>query len=269
MTEISSAGKTMKKNKLIFLLAALPAFWGCASFNHGDVLVEREAARAMLQDTSIRPFSEIKLSWKNFPYRSASDSIGEGSISNPKKPKPVPVPPEDSADLTRQAREIYAKAGLYDKEKGAGTLNLELTTFGRWTYRELLRSYLVDTSFIFLIPSSLRVNYLLTSDFQVSTGPARVEVEATNKTTFHLLLIPLYPFTAPGGRESSLLKQMLWRSATDVYAKLKAAGQAAPGAAPAPQQAAGQPPAQSLDAAPVPVPPDEPARDWKQEPQDD
>lgn len=268
MTDISSSGKKMKTVKLLILTSALPLLWGCASFNHGDVLVERSAARAMLEDTTIRPFSEIKVSWNNFPYRSASDSIGEGSISNPKKPKPVPVPPEDSADLNRQAREIYAKAGLYDREKGAGTLKLELTTFGRWTYRELLRSYLVDTSFIFIIPSSLRVNYFMTADFAVSTGPARVETEAVNKTTFHLLLIPLYPFTAPGGRESKLLKQMLWRSATDVYAKLKAAGQAAPGAAPAPQPAAAQvSPAQ--EGAPVPVPPDEPARDWKQEPQDD
>lgn len=268
MTDISNPAKPMKTNKLLLLLAALPAFWGCASFNHGDILVERSAAKAMLEDTSIRPFSEIKLSWKNFPYRSASDLIGEGSVSRPKKPKSVPVPPEDSADLTRQAREVFAKAGLYDSQKGFGTLTLEMTTFGRWTYRELLRSYLVDTSFIFIIPSALRVNYFLTADFQTSTGTARVETEATNKTTFHLLLAPLYPFTAPGGRENKLLKQLLWRSATDVYAKQKAAGPAIPGAAPAapvvPQAAAPAP-----EEEPVPVPPDEPARDWNEEPQDD
>jgi len=262
----------MKNAKHTLLLAALPLLWGCASFNHGDILVERSAAKAMLEDSTIRPFSEIRVSWKNFPYRSASDSIGEGSVSAPKRIKPVPVPPEDSADLTRQAREVFARAGLYDKEKGSGALDLDLTTMGRWTYRELMRSYFVDTSFIFLIPSSLRVNYYLAADFSVSTGPVRVETEAMNKTTFHLLLIPLYPFTSPGGRESKLLKQMLWRSATDVYARLKAAGQAEPvKAAAAPQALAPgpQPPAPAPEEIVTPVPPDEPARDWKEEPPDD
>ena len=262
----AAANIMTKTHKLLLLLAVLPAFWGCASFNHGDILVERSAAKAMLEDTSIRPFSEVKLSWKNFPYRSASDLIGEGSVSRPKKPKAVPAPPEDAADLTRQAREVFSKAGLYDSQKGYGTLTLELTTFGRWTYRELMRSYLVDTSFIFIIPSALRVNYFLAADFQTSTGPARVETEATNKTTFHLLLAPLYPFTAPGGRENKLLKQLLWRSATDVYLKLKTAGQAQPGPQPAVQAAS---PAPAPEAEPVPVPPDEPARDWSGEPPDD
>lgn len=253
--------------KLLILLAALPAFWGCASFNHGDILVERSAAEAMLEDTSIRPFAAVNVSWKNFPYRSATDAIGEGSVSAPKKRKPVPVPPEDAADFTRQAREIFGKAGLYDKAKGSGDLTLEMTTFGRWTYRELLRSYLVDTSFIFLIPSSLRVNYYLAADFAVSTGPATVAVEATNKTTFHLLLAPLYPFTAPGGREDKLLRQMLWRSATDVYSKLKAAGRADPALQPAAAPAPAAQPAPEETAEPAP--PVEPSRDWHEEPPDD
>jgi len=251
--------KAMKKNKLLFLLAAAPMFWGCASFNHGDVLVERSTARAMLSDTTITPFSEINVSWRNFPYRSPTDSIGEGSISNPQRIKPVPVPPEDSADFTRQARETFAKAGLYDKEKGRGALNLEMTSFGRWTYKEILGSFLVDTGFIFIIPSSLRVNYFLAADFPVSTGTARVGTEATTKTTFHVLLAPLYPFTTPGAREHSLLKQMLWRSATDIYLKLKSSGQAA---RPAPPAAPVPAPEEKPDATRLSGPPLPPDRTW-------
>jgi hypothetical protein len=213
----------MKTIKLFLLLAALAPFWGCASFNSGDIRVERATARAMLEDKEIVPFSEIQVYWMNFPYRAPTDSIGEGS-TRPKKIKPLPVEPADAAALGRKAREVFSEAGLYDKARGRGTLRLELTSFGRWTYGDLFRSYLVDTSFIFLIPSSLRVNYYLTADFAVSTGTLRVETEARHKTTFHLLMAPLYPFFSPGARENGLLRQMLWRSATDVYAKLKAAG---------------------------------------------
>lgn len=215
----------MKKTKLLLLLAASPAFWGCASFNSGDIRVERGAARAMLEDKAIIPFSEIEINWQNFPYRAPTASIGEGS-TRPKKIKPLPVEQDDAAAFARKAREVFAQAGLYDKARGQGTLRLELTSFGRWTYGDLFHSFLVDTGFIFIIPASLRVNYYLAADFSVSTGTVRVETEARHKTTFHLLMAPLYPFFSPGARESGLLRQMLWRSATDVYAKLKAAGTA-------------------------------------------
>jgi len=217
--------KSPKAVKLLLLLAALPAFWGCASFSSGDIRVERDTAQAMLEDKGIIPFAEIQVSWQNFPYRAPTDSIGEGS-TRPKRIKPVPAEPADAAALTRKAREIFSEAGLYDRARGRGALRLELTTFGRWTYGDLFRSYLVDTSFIFIIPSSLRVNYFLTADFAVSTGTVRVETEARHKTTFHLLMAPLYPLFPPGARENGLLRQMLWRSATDVYTRLKAAGYA-------------------------------------------
>ena len=214
-----------KTKKLLLLLAALPAFWGCASFNSGDIRVERETAQAMLEDKGIIPFSEIQVSWQNFPYRAPTASIGEGS-TRPKKIRPRPVEPADAANLNRKAREVFSEAGLYNKARGRGTLRLELTTFGRWTYSDLFNSYLVDTVFIFILPSSLRVNYYLTADFAVSTGTVRVETEAVHKTTFHLLMAPLYPFLSPGARENGLLRQMLWRSATDVYSRLRAAGYA-------------------------------------------
>ncbi|MBI4352018.1 MAG: hypothetical protein HY550_11310, partial [Elusimicrobia bacterium] len=201
------------KTRLFLLLALLPAFQGCASFNSGDIRVERNTARAMLEDKEIVPFSEIEVYWEYFPYRAPTDSIGEGS-TRPKKIKPLPVEPGDAAAFARRAREVFGKAGLYDKARGRGTLRLELTSFGRWTYGDLFHSFLVDTGFIFIIPASLRVNYYLTADFAVSeavasavskaSGPqtaastVRVESEARTKTTCHLLLAPLYPFFSPG-----------------------------------------------------------------------
>lgn len=243
----------MKKLKLTLILAAAPLLWGCASFNSGDMLVDRDTARAMLDDKALTPFSAIEVSWQNFPYRSPSDSIGEGSISNPKKIKPVPADAEEADAFARKVREVFAKAGLYDRARGRGTLRVELTSFGRWTYSDLWRSFLVDTGFIFILPASLRVNYYLTAEFAAASGPVKVETEARNKTTFHLLMAPLYPFMSPGARENGLIRQMLWRSATDVYARLKAAGAAGnlpPKAAPADEK------------PPLPGPPLQPDRTW-------
>lgn len=247
--------KAMKNIKLLFLMAALPALYGCASFNSGDMLVDRNKARAMLEDKAVVPFAEIEVSWKNFPYRAPTDSIGEGSASRTKKIRPVQVEAADEADFVRKARDIFAEAGLYDKAAGRGKLRLELTSFGRWTYSDLFRSFLVDTGFIFIIPASLRVNYYLTADFAAQSGIVRVETEARNKTTFHLLLAPLYPLFSPGAKESGLLKQMLWRSATEVYSSLKASGAAAGPLPPKPPEPAG-------DELPMPGPPVQPDRTW-------
>lgn len=246
--------KTITTNlKRLLLPAALAALAGCASFNSGDMLVDRDTASAMLEDKAVTPFASVEVYWQYFPYRSASDSIGEGSLTNPKKLKPLPVDSDEADAFAARARETFAKAGLYDKARGRGTLRLELTSFGRWNYSDLWRSFLVDTGFIFIIPASLRVNHYLTADFTAASGPVRVETEARNSTTFHLLLAPLYPFLPPGSREKGLLRQMLWRSATDVYSKLKAAGPAAD----LPPRTA--PPAEKPPLAGPPVQPD---RTW-------
>jgi hypothetical protein len=243
----------MKKLFLLLVSAALPALCGCASFNSGDLKVERGTARAMLTDTSITPFSGLEVYWQNFPYRSPTDSIGEGSISNPKVRKPEPVLPEEILGLSSRAKKIFGKAGLYNRRKGRGTLRLTLTSLGRWTYGDLFRSYLVETGFIFILPSTLQVNYLLTADFAVSSGTVRIETEGRNRTTFHLLMAPLFPFSPPGRRETGLINQMLWRSAADVYTKLKTAG--------GPAEAL-PPPEEEVLKHTIPGPPLAPDRTW-------
>jgi len=240
--------------KNLSLALAAAALCGCASFNSGDVKVRRDTAAAMFADKGITPFGELEVVWQGFPYKAPTETIGEGSASKKKIVRPQPVEPGDAGDFTQDAREIFTEAGLYDPARGRGKLRLELTTFGRWNYGDLFRSFLVDTGFIFIIPASLRVNYFLRADFAVPAGPLRVETEARNKTTFHLLMAPLYPFLPPGRKEAGLLRQMLWRSATDVYSRLKSGG-GVPADLPA---AAGKKAAGEALSGP-PVPPD---RTW-------
>lgn len=228
-----------------FLCAALS---GCAAFTSGDLKVDKEIAQQMLADNSIKPFADIQLDWKNYPYRAPSDHVADGSTIDEHGKfraaviQPVLVPPEDRAAMLKRARKVFGQAGLYDRKKGGGTLRLALTSMNRWTYGELFRSYFVETGFIFLIPTSLPVNYLLHADFETSTGSAHVELLGRNNTTFHLLLAPLYPFFGPGHGEKNLMNQMLWRAATDVYSAMDRAARA-PKPQPGPQEAAPQAPA--------------------------
>lgn len=209
----------MKPRNFLFPAALLLAC-GCASFNSGDMVAPREHLRSMLDARDVRPAAEIRLSWKNFPYKSGIETIGEGTAI-PVKPRPVTVPISDSAWLKGRVEDIFAEAGLYDAQAGSGTLNVTLTSYGRWTYREIFRSFLVDTGYIFLIPATLRINHQLVVEYNGAAGRASVEEIGQNKTTFHALLFPLYPLFTPGRKEHSLLKNMVWKSAVDVYLKVK------------------------------------------------
>ena len=208
--------------KNFLIPAALLLASGCASFTSGDVVIPRGYLRQMLADRGVKPASDIRVVWKNFPYKNPTDTIGEGAI-NPPKPQPIPVPIEDMAWLKEHARDTFSEAGLYDAQTGSGTITVTLTSYGRWTYGEIFRSFLVDTGYIFILPASLLVNHQLVVEYDGPDGRAKVEEIGRAKTTFHAVLFPLYPLFRPGAKEHSLLKNMLWKSATDVYAKAKRA----------------------------------------------
>ena len=70
----------MKYNNFLVPAALLLAS-GCASFNSGDILASRTDLRRMLSDRDVKPFSELRVVWKNFPYKNPTDAIGEGSIN--------------------------------------------------------------------------------------------------------------------------------------------------------------------------------------------
>jgi len=211
----------IKVIKIILPLAAALLGGACASFHSGDILLERSALKALLEDKTIRPFSKIQVSWQNYPFRNPTDSIGEGSISNPPKLAPAPAESSDLEYFRRKAKDILADAGLYDPKNGSGTVKLDLTTLGRWTYHDLFKSYLADTAFIFILPSTIKAAYVMTAEFRTSSGTLRTEITAYNKTTFHLLLAPLYPLFSPGAKGKSLIRQMLWRTSVEIYEKMK------------------------------------------------
>lgn len=252
-------GGTMGYSWLI--LAGALSLSGCAAFRSGETQVSRNELRAMLADKTIRPFSDIIVTWKNFPYKTAIDIVGEGTlaVSSPKKPAGEPVPEEDLDRFRERAKRILAEAGLYSPEKGSGTLKLEMTTINWWTYRELWRGFLVDTAFIFIIPASLKTGYNITASFKPPEGAAvKVEEKAQRKTFFHLLLAPLYPLFTPGASENGLVKNMLWKISTDLHAKMKTAAVPPAAESPAPAAAPQEPAAQAV-ASPAAAAPQEAA----------
>jgi hypothetical protein len=228
----------MKPNTIL-LMAAL-GLSGCASFQSGDVRVDRNHLRDMLADREIIPFSAIKFTWTNYPYFNPAELIGQGTVEGTPPPKPVPVGREEFFEFRRKAEKVMAEAGLYDRARGKGTLYLDLTSYGRWTYRDLFGSFLVETPWIMIFPRSLRANYRLTvtSDRDKFT---LAEELATHRTVFHALIFPLYPFASPGARESALHRNLLWKTATDVYASLKNPPAPAEDAGPAPEEETGTP----------------------------
>jgi len=239
------------KNALPLAAALLCA--GCISFQSGNKAPEKNALKALREDKTLKPFSEIQVSWQNLPFRNPTDAIGEGSVSNPPKYGPVPIGREELKYFRLKAVEILTEAGLYDPKNGSGTLKLGLATSGRWTYHDLFKFYLVDTMLIFILPSTISSSYTMTAEFPTPSGTQRTVTTAFNKTTFHLLLAPLYPFFPPGAKRKSLIQQMLRQTSVEIHEKMKH-----------PDRGTGDPDKQALsdeNQAP-PAPPMPPSRTW-------
>lgn len=213
---------------IILLLAGFFAT-GCASFPSGEIKIDKNLAVEMLGDTNFEKYADVKISWVNYPYRTSSSKIGDGVKFDEKgniKPveiRPIPVEAKDKDKLLSMAKKIFTKAGIINRNTGKGTINLKLKTSGKWTYAEIVNSFLVETPFVILFPRFLPVGYALESEFNTSTGTAKVELNATNKTMFFLLAAPLYPFKSPSSGEKTLLNQILWRMATEIYDSVKKA----------------------------------------------
>ncbi|MEW6042130.1 MAG: hypothetical protein AB1633_11480, partial [Elusimicrobiota bacterium] len=104
--------------------------------------------------------------------------------------------------------------------RGTGTININLTSYGRWTYKLLSKTFLVDTPFIMILPSSVIVPHHFEFECTNSSGTFKIEETARLKTTFHILLFPLYPLFSPGAREKSLIRSVLWKASVDIHSKI-------------------------------------------------
>lgn len=212
--------------RLALLLAAF-SLASCASFKNVDI-PPRNIVQEMARDKELKSFSKVLVRWRNYPFKTYAQSIGYTDAEK-EKIKPVNVEYKDYSRFKGRVLKIFKESGLYDAENGTGTLRVDLLTFGRWTYSELFSSYLTDTSWIYILPSSIKVNYYMVTEIEQGELSAKVEETASVKTTFHLLLFPIYPLASFSGGEKSLIKQMLWKTAADVYLKQKGLNDASQG----------------------------------------
>ena len=204
----------MKLPKCIVPCAGLVLLAGCASFQSGS-FINRGAMWEMRDEKSKSAFSSVALSWKQIPFKSATEFIG---LSREEKiPKLCPVKAKDEAYFRRKASAILKEAGVYDVENGSGTANIVLTSYGKWTYKSLMKGFLVDTAFIMILPRSIMVKYRLAAEGEISGKPFQVEETATLKTTFHLFLFPLYPLLTPQRVERAIIRSMLWNLSSKIY----------------------------------------------------
>jgi len=211
----------MIKKLIAYFSLSIPILFlsSCASFKKVEFF-PRATIQEMSKDKNIKPFSKILVRWRNYPFKTYQQSIGYTDKER-ENIKPVNVPYEDYISFKNKVFKIFKEAGLYNIENGTGTLKIDLISFGRWTYSELFSSYLTDTSFIYILPSSIKVNYYMIIEFEQYGKIEKLEKTASIKTTFHFLLFPIYPFASFVGSEKGVLKNMLWNAAADIYLKQK------------------------------------------------
>lgn len=202
--------------KKAILISQLFFLYSCASFKTIEP-IPREMIYKASKDSDLKPYSKILVRWRNYPFTTFSDTIGY-TDEEKAKIKAQEVPYEDYSKFKAKAIRYFKEAGLYDTQKGEGTIKIDLTSFGRWTYADLSKSFLTETSFIYILPRSIKVNYYLKIEAEKDGKKFQAEEISSIKTVFHLLIFPLYPFSSFTGAEKSVLKNMLWKSAADIYA---------------------------------------------------
>jgi hypothetical protein len=201
--------------RFLFILPFTLFFSSCVSFKNIDPY-PRSTIYEIEKDTAKKPFSKILVRWRNYPLMTYNDTIGY-SEEEKANMKPIEVPYEDYIKFKKKILKTFKELGLYDENKGNGTIKIDLTSYGRWTYGELTRSFLTETSFIYIIPRSLKVNYYMTIETEKDGIKKKAEEFSYIKTTFHLLLFPLYPLSTFNSSENSVLKNMIWKAAIKTY----------------------------------------------------
>lgn len=163
---------------------------------------------------NIKPFKQILVQWKNYPY-SEYHKIENLETEN-KKIIPVEVEEKDYKKFKKMVKKIFRENNLYDEVNGTGTVKILLLSSGRWSYSELFSTYLVDTSYIFILPSSLEVRYLIHTITERDNEKHIYESTAAVKTTFHLIFFPFYPLFPYGSAEKAVLKTLIYNTVTDI-----------------------------------------------------
>lgn len=203
----------MRHLKLVFIVFLLA---GCISLSKTPM-----PERVLFFETKKAektPFSKILVQWKNYPY---SDYHKVNNLEKePSELKAVEVEQKDYLKFKKMIINSAKEIGLYDEFKGTGTIKILLLSYGRWSYKELLTTYLTDTPYIFILPSSLGVRYRMIAYIERGNTEYRIENEGLVKTTFFLPLFPLYPLMRFNGAEKTTLQNLIDKTLIDIARKI-------------------------------------------------
>lgn len=184
----------------------------CVSVQKSSFIVRGELIE--LEKLQKKPFSNILVQWKNYPYSEYH------KIDNlEKEDKTIRYQDVEAKDYARFKNNILRKfkeLGLYDVENGTGSLKIILVSYGRWTYKELFKTYLTDTAYIFILPSSLPITYKMIAILEQGENQKRFENIGYVKTVFFLPLFPLYPLMTYNGAEKTLINNLLYKTIKDI-----------------------------------------------------
>jgi len=193
----------MKKNIIVILFFLI----SCVSTAKIDMLPRNKLIE--ISKKQKLPYKQILVKWINYPY---SDFHKVNYLEkNIEDIKAVEVDENDYKKLKSKIIKEFREAGLYDEENGTGTVKILLTSYGRWSYSELFSTYLIDTGYVLILPSSLNVSYKMSVKAQQNFKEIKFDKEASIKTTFFFLLFPLYPFSTFSGKEKTIINNLIYQ----------------------------------------------------------
>jgi hypothetical protein len=198
----------MRKEVLIIFLFLT----SCISSAKTDIVLRGELKEIYSRQS--QPYKKILVRWINYPYKDFHKF--NYLEKNADDIKPVEVDEKSYLKFKSKIINEFKESGLYDEENGSGTVKILLTTYGRWTIKELLSTYLVDTAYIFLLPSSLEVNYIMKVKAEKEDKTINFEKQGQVKTTFFFLFLPVSIFSSFGGSEKTVLNNLIYQTIAEL-----------------------------------------------------
>lgn len=197
--------------KRFFLLVFISSFSSCISSTKTNIVLRNEILQ--IEKSKKTPFAKILVQWKNYKY-SDYHKVSQ-LLKNEEDVVAVEVDQEDYLKLKKRLINIFRENGIYDEVNGTGTVKVVVVTYGRWDYSELFSTFLVDTGYVLILPSSIVVKYKMFFEAEQQGFKYKTQKEAEIKTTFHFLLFPLYPFSTYSGKEKFVFNNMIYDFITE------------------------------------------------------
>ncbi len=188
------------------MIAAAALTSGCMAFHSAPVTTRGQMQTAINCSAEHRKFKEVSVEWKQRLFRTDVQSSLSGEES---KLPPSAVDAKDQLWINGMIKDKLSEAGLLDETNGTGTLQVVAISYNRWDYSVLSTGFLIDTSWLFILPSSIPTKHFMHFSMRQNGKTMEFVKSAQVTTRFHLLLFPLYPFMPPGRSESSALKSLV------------------------------------------------------------